>query len=129
LMTATPDIRCSEGSLGVLTSATGPSDQNDIRIKKSEEQPQQFLLFGGANHEQGFLDDLYLLRNVHPELVWNPIKIFSSLSGPVARYEHAALCVKRKHVESQELLIMFGAGNEGPLADCWVYNMGNLLII
>ena len=35
----------------------------------------------------------------------------------------------RRHVESQELLVMFGAGNEGPLGDCWVYNMGKFLLI
>ena len=98
-----------------------------LNLNQEKEEMKGFL-FGGANHEQGFLDDLYVLKfekNLEKNeisLDWESVKLFSSTTGPEARYEHAALAIKRD--DHEELLIMFGAGNEGPLNDVWSFNYG-----
>lgn len=106
----------------------GNRNSKNIMDSSTEKEDDIFVLFGGANHEQGFLDDLFLLKQIQPELKWHQIKLFSSPSGPAARYEHAALSIRRKSGDSSitrnELMIMFGAGIDGPLSDCWVYNIG-----
>ena len=106
----------------------GNRNSKNVVDSSTEKEDDIFVLFGGANHEQGFLDDLFILKQIQPELKWHQIKLFSSPSGPAARYEHAALSIRRKIVDSSiicnELMIMFGAGIDGPLSDCWVYNIG-----
>jgi N-acetylneuraminic acid mutarotase len=78
-------------------------------------ETNEIFLFGGANHEEGFLDSLFIQKDG----VWKNQKIFTSVQGPSARYEHTALSITRK--DAKGLLVMFGAGVEGPLNDFWFY--------
>jgi hypothetical protein len=73
-------------------------------------------LFGGASHEQGFLNDLYSY-DLDTKL-WGSLepKIF-----PHERYEHSTAVVDDK------ILIMFGACDQGPTNDIWEYNTGNVI--
>ncbi|KAI8896904.1 hypothetical protein BC833DRAFT_595766 [Globomyces pollinis-pini] len=42
---------------------------------------------------------------------------------PPARYEHTALTVSRE--DQEEMWILYGAGEKGPLQDVWTYNLEN----
>lgn len=78
----------------------------------------QMVLFGGANHEQGFLSDLHHTPLSPTTLEWSEIKISTTAGWPVGRYEH--VCVA---IAPNEVLIMYGAGADGPLDDVWVLDL------
>ncbi|KAJ3270642.1 hypothetical protein HDV01_007530 [Terramyces sp. JEL0728] len=59
----------------------------------------QWYMFGGASHEEGFKSDLYLLDGT-----WKQLS-----SSTIPRYEHTAIPLK------QNLLVLFGSGESGPL--------------
>ncbi|KAJ3359308.1 hypothetical protein HDU91_004962 [Kappamyces sp. JEL0680] len=87
--------------------------------------PATALLFGGANHEQGFLADFHDLELLHTpetlqlsELKWEKK---SDKGCPGARYEHASVLVTRNGKE--EMLLLYGAGKDGPLDDVWSYSI------
>jgi N-acetylneuraminic acid mutarotase len=80
-------------------------------------------LFGGANHEQGFLSDLYVLdlsgslttsdTTATNRTEWKKVQIFSSLKGPIERYEHGSFTLQNK------LFIFYGCSTSGLLDDIW----------
>lgn len=76
-------------------------------------------LYGGANHEQGILSDLYQGTLTNDKIQWKPIKIFSSAIPP-GRYEHSAI------ISGDEMIIAHGAGDNGPLEDYWILDLNEL---
>lgn len=83
------------------------------------------ILFGGASHEDGVLNDIYQLN--HSKLFlnqanfqWNQIEVKSEIV-PNPRYEHSSQIVERK--EDLELLVMFGTCETHPFGDVWSFNL------
>jgi N-acetylneuraminic acid mutarotase len=77
---------------------------------------QKCYMFGGANHEQGHLGEIY---GFEPELAkWSKIQLFSSLKSPAERYEHVCLLI-----DSDTMMVMYGAGLDGPLDDIWKWSL------
>jgi hypothetical protein len=73
------------------------------------------VLFGGANHEQGMLNDMYTLDM--DSFTWIRLK---DATIP-ARYEHVAFITERNN--QSEMIVMYGAGTDHPLNDVWSFNM------
>ncbi|KAI9325911.1 hypothetical protein DFJ73DRAFT_867781 [Zopfochytrium polystomum] len=81
-------------------------------------------VFGGASHEEGFRNDLYLLN--FETKSWTEVKI-SEKDLPTPRYEHCAAAVKWREQEQatpkRECLFVFGGSSEkGLLNDCWIFD-------
>jgi Galactose oxidase, central domain len=76
-------------------------------------------LYGGANHEQGILSDLFQGTLQNDKIQWKPIKLFSSAIPP-GRYEHSAI------ICNNEMVIAHGAGDDGPLNDVWILDLESL---
>ncbi|KAJ3173155.1 hypothetical protein HDU88_004616 [Geranomyces variabilis] len=80
------------------------------------------LLFAGASHEDGFSNDLYSLDT--DSLEWSPVSVDASESDalPPARYEHTGEIVTPCGGNPQ-LMVMYGAGDQGLLADVWAFDL------
>ncbi|KAJ3309797.1 hypothetical protein HDV04_005646 [Boothiomyces sp. JEL0838] len=63
-------------------------------------------MFGGASHEEGFKNDLYVLDGTWKQLA----------SSSIARYEHTAIPLQNN------LLIIFGSTESGPTVSPQLYN-------
>lgn len=86
--------------------------------------PREFVLFGGANHEEGFLNDVYLY-DVDTKLFKSIAAKNSQLQGPCGRYEHVAAVFDIDGAEN--LFIWGGSGECGLLNDTWLLNLETLV--
>ncbi|KAI8994346.1 hypothetical protein BC832DRAFT_558482 [Gaertneriomyces semiglobifer] len=83
---------------------------------------KECILFGGASHEEGFLNQIHILNIASRQ--WRKAtkaKSDSNCMSAPPRYEHVAAIVRRHGVEC--LLIAFGAGEDGLRDDVWAMDL------
>ncbi|KAI9101049.1 hypothetical protein DFS34DRAFT_612998 [Phlyctochytrium arcticum] len=82
---------------------------------------RECVLFGGASHEAGFSNDVHILNLGSSE--WRPgVPKNQNLQKAPPRYEHSAAIIERNN-GSMDLLVMFGAGDEGLTDDVWTLDL------
>lgn len=72
------------------------------------------VLFGGASHEEGPNAETFIFNP--KTTTWRSLP--PSDHAPAARYEHS--CIAHEN----EMLVLFGASEDGPLDDVWSLNCG-----
>eukprot|EP00842_Homolaphlyctis_polyrhiza_P002413 jgi/Hompol1/3172/HPOL_003146-RA len=99
------------------------------------------LVFGGASREDGFYNDIFRLdistytwerlsvgEHIEQEHLEQPRETaLLPINMPCARYEHAAVMASRTAWQSRNrLVVLFGAGADGPLSDTWAFDVDAL---
>ncbi|KAI8811371.1 hypothetical protein BJ742DRAFT_139280 [Cladochytrium replicatum] len=104
----------SESSASARSSTSEPSPR--VGHSTTTLHSSSLIVFAGANHEQGPLNDTYVVDC--GSWIWKRIKTGRS---PKARYEHSATLVQR--AGKSFLLVFGGSDGVGVLNDVWILDL------
>ncbi|KAI8928494.1 hypothetical protein BC831DRAFT_448153 [Entophlyctis helioformis] len=117
-VTVTADV-IVDSDPGVVAALPSPRAGHTLTL---DEVGGSALLFGGASTEDGFYNSLFKLEL--ETATWSQVLPAHGSPVPPARYEHSAFLARSAAWGQRErLVIMFGAGANGPLNDMWTFNL------